>query len=279
MPVDKYIHANDLELHVMDWGGQGRPLVFVHGLSANCRSFDYLAEQLRAKYRVVTYDLRGRGQSAKPPVGYSLKHHAGDLAGMLQHLGLQTVYLAGHSLGAAIAVYFGVHYPNLVQRLVLIDGGIDLPATVLDSIRPSLERLGRVYRSMDEYLQLIRKAPFLSEWNRYIEKSFTYDIMENGHGNMISRVPLHVVQEELVNLPLYPLRELLPRIQCPTLVMRAPKGLLSQWDCLLTPELAAEMVELIPDSRLVEIPGTNHYTIVMGARPETARAIDNFLAK
>lgn len=279
MPEERYITVNDLELHITTWGEAGKPLVFIHGISANGRTFDYLAEQLRGKYRVITYDLRGRGKSSKPAVGYSLDHHARDLKELLQRLDLNSACLAGHSLGAAIAVYFSAHHPQLVERLVLIDGGIDLPPTVLHSIRPSLERLGKVYNSMEEYLQLIQKAPFLKEWNRYIEQAFTYDIMENGHGNLVSRVPLHVVQEEIINLARYPLRDLLPQVKCPTLVLRAPNGLLAEWDCLLTPELAAEMAELIPDSRLVEIPGTNHYTIVLGAKPETARAIDSFLAE
>ncbi len=85
---------------------------------------------------MIAYDLRGRGDSDKPPKGYSLETHVHDLAGILDHFGLRQTVIMGHSLGAAIAVRFATESAERVSRLILVDGGRDLRAEALESIAP-----------------------------------------------------------------------------------------------------------------------------------------------
>src|SRR5262245_7922841 len=111
-----------------------------------------MVEVLTHAYRVVAYDLRGRADSDTPPAGYSLATHGGDLAALLDHLGLRSAVLAGHSLSAAIALRFAVDHPTRVRRLILIDGGLDVRAEVLDSLAPAIARLGMEFPSLDTFL-------------------------------------------------------------------------------------------------------------------------------
>lgn len=67
------------------------------------------------------------------------------------------------------------------------------------------------------------------------------------------------------------------RVASPTLLLRAPDGLLGENDCVMTAEEAAAMANAIPTCRLVEVPGTNHYTILLGEAPVTGREIRAFV--
>ena len=83
--------------------GEGRPLVLVHGVGACIGNWDDVAHRLRPHFRVLRYDLRGHGASGKVAGPYSLPMLADDLAALLDHLGLDRVAVAGHSLGGMIA--------------------------------------------------------------------------------------------------------------------------------------------------------------------------------
>ena len=74
---------------------------------------------LSPEYRVIAYDLRGRGDSDKPDTGYGLEAHGDDLAHLLDHYGLDRAVVVGHSLGAMIALTFAVKRHDRVSRLVL----------------------------------------------------------------------------------------------------------------------------------------------------------------
>lgn len=84
----------------------GRAILCVHGLSANCRSFDRFIPALTgAGHRVVTVDLRGRGHSEiTPPGSYGWDSHVRDLVEIADHYGLQSFDVIGHSTGGFIGM-------------------------------------------------------------------------------------------------------------------------------------------------------------------------------
>jgi pimeloyl-ACP methyl ester carboxylesterase len=67
------------------------------------------------------------------------------------------------------------------------------------------------------------------------------------------------------------------QVRCPTLIVRAPDGLLTATDCLMTREEARAMARAVPRSTLVEVPGTNHYTVLLGKNPKLRAALRRFL--
>jgi pimeloyl-ACP methyl ester carboxylesterase len=272
------VRADGVSLAVHEWPGVGPAVVCVHGLTANHTCWASVADVLSPDYRVIAYDLRGRGNSDKPATGYSLPIHCQDLAGLLDRLGLQRAVIVGHSLGAHIALRFAVALPRRVSKLVLVDGGIDVRPGILDSLAPAIKRLGVEFPSLEAFLQTVRGLPMLAgRWNDYLERYFRYDVETLPGGAVRSKAATHAIEEELTNLRRERLWVYHHQVKCPTLILRAPDGLLTATDCLMTQEEAEAMAHAIPKSRLVVVPNTNHYTVVMGHNPKVKTALRRFL--
>lgn len=270
--------VGDVSLEVREWASDGPAIVCVHGLTANLACWASMVDILWPERRLIAYDLRGRGGSDRPPTGYSLAAHCHDLAGLLDHFGLRQAILMGHSLGAHIALRFAVTSPRRVAKLVLVDGGLDVRAEVLDALAPAIGRLGTEFPSLEAFLERMRALPMLQgRWNDYLERYFRYDAEVLPSGAVRSRAAKHAIEEELANLARERLWVLHHRVRCPTLVFRAPDGLLTPTDCLMTREEAAAMAAAIPRCTLVEVPGTNHYTVLLGRNPRVKRALAAFL--
>ncbi len=277
------VTVDGISLAVNEWPGPGKPdktpaIVCIHGLTANHTCWASMADALSPAYRLIAYDLRGRGESDKPPTGYSLEEHGRDLGRLLDHYGLKKAILMGHSLGAHIALRFAVHQPGRVSRLVLFDGGLDVRAEVLDSLRPAINRLGIEFPSLDMFLGFIRGLPmFEGRWNEYLERYFRYDVETLASGAVRSKAAKQAIEEELGNLERERLWVWHHRVKCPTLIFRAPDGLLTPTDCLMTQEEADAMAAAIPKSRLVVVAHTNHYTVLLGQHPKVKAALRAFL--
>lgn len=96
--------------------GQGSPLILIHGGLLDRRMWDEQVPVFAQSSRVVRYDVRGYGQSQMPKVPYS---DAQDLSELLGFLGIQKASVLGLSLGSAIALDFTLHYPDMVETLLL----------------------------------------------------------------------------------------------------------------------------------------------------------------
>ena len=155
--------------------------------------------------------------------------------------------LIGHSLGAHIALRFAATHPERVAKLVLVDGGIDVRAEVLDSLGPAINRLGVEFPSLDIFLGFVRALPmFAGRWNDYLERYFRYDVedLPAGDGPLQGVAARHRGGDRqpraraALGLP--------PPDQAPTLIFRAPDGLLTPTDCLMTQDEAEAMARAIP---------------------------------
>jgi pimeloyl-ACP methyl ester carboxylesterase len=269
-----------ISLAVAEWPGpaRGAAVVCIHGLTANHTCWASIADVLSPAHRLIAYDLRGRGESDKPETGYSLAHHGDDLLGLLDHFGLKKAVLLGHSLGAGIALRFAALHPERVAKLILVDGGIDVRAEVVDSLRPAIERLGVEFPSLDMFLGFVRMLPmFEGRWNDYLERYFRYDLETLPAGTVRSRVSRPAIEEEVANLARERLWVWHHRVTAPTLILRAPDGLLTATDCLMTQEEAEALAHAIPRAKLVVVPGANHYTVLLAQNPKVKRALQAFL--
>src|SRR5690242_11853594 len=118
---DKFVTANGLRLHYLDYGGVGDSwIVCIHGLTGNAHNFDLLAPHLTPSYRVISIDVRGRGDSEWGPLTeYLPQNYATDLAAMLDAIGVARVNLIGTSMGGVISMMYAGGWPERVERLVL----------------------------------------------------------------------------------------------------------------------------------------------------------------
>ena len=279
-PIMKKVQGDGVQINLAVWEGSGNPVLCIHGITANCRCWDALAGVLAPEYHVMAMDLRGRGQSDKPSQGYSLDYHLKDINCLLNDLGFDRAVIMGHSLGAFIGLAFAAGYPDRTERLILVDGGGDLSPEqfeeIFAGIKPALDRLGQVFPSADAYLNKMKEAPYLHPWSAVIETYCRYELEEVEGGVRTNIDPAHI-QEEAANIRQVKCAPFYPKIQTKVLILRAPKGLLSQKDLLLPEDVVAKMMREIPDARRFDVEGTNHYGIVFQPHEARDRAIREFL--
>lgn len=102
--------------------GAGKPaFVFVHGWTCNHTFFAPQAAHFARRHRVVSVDLRGHGESDKPPGPYPIAAYADDLAYMIEQLSLGQVVAVGHSSGGMTVLQLAAAYPDRVTAIVMVD--------------------------------------------------------------------------------------------------------------------------------------------------------------
>jgi len=283
MPKPKMIKAkgDGIQIQLAIWEGKGRPILCIHGLTANSRFWDCMASALSPQHRVIAMDIRGRGLSDKPNTGYSIERHCRDILALMDDQGLERAVLMGHSLGAFISLVFAAKHPQKVSRLILVDGGGKLSETqmskVFAGIKPSLDRLGKTFPSFKDYVSQMKQAPYLQPWNSYMETYFHYEV-EKVKGGLRSRVHPKHIKEEAKNLGKVDSRQFYKKVTSPTLILRATKGLLAKDDLVLPKDVAERMVRGIPNAKKVDLKGTNHYSILLQPNPVRDRTILDFLS-
>jgi pimeloyl-ACP methyl ester carboxylesterase len=267
--VDRDANVNGITLRCATWGSYTSPertIIMVHGITANSRSFAASAPMLAARgWYVIAPDLRGRGESAKPAHGYGIMYHVEDVLALGDALGLTSLNLVGHSLGAQIVLFLAALHPERVNRLVLVDGGGKTPADAYQTVAATLKRIGQVYPSLDAFLEERRQAP-VYEWNPFWEEYFRYDVAVAADGTAASRMPRHALEQEIGANALLRDDATAALVRAPTLIVRAELGTLGPTTGLiLPPEEAERLRSIIPNCQVVVIPGTNHYTVTLPA--------------
>ncbi|RKR84084.1 pimeloyl-ACP methyl ester carboxylesterase [Mucilaginibacter gracilis] len=118
---NRYTTVNGVELHYVE-GGSGAPLICLPGWPQTWYSFKNVAPKLAEKYRVIVVDIRGMGTSAKPETGYDKKTMAVDIYHLISYLKLPKVHLLGHDIGGMVAMSIAFNFPDVVQKLIVMDG-------------------------------------------------------------------------------------------------------------------------------------------------------------
>src|SRR5580700_312224 len=113
----------NVRLEVLDWGGSGRPLVFIPGLGNTAHVFDDFAPKFTDRYHVYGITRRGFGASSAPATGYEADRLGDDVLAVLDALKLSKPVLAGHSLGGEELSVIGSRHPDRVAGLIYLDAG------------------------------------------------------------------------------------------------------------------------------------------------------------
>jgi pimeloyl-ACP methyl ester carboxylesterase len=119
-----YVERDGVRLYY-EAAGDGPPVLLSHGYSATSRMWRGQVEALSDRYRIITWDMRGHGQSDSPPdpAHYSEAATVGDMAAVLDALGVETAVIGGLSLGGYMSLAFHRAHPRRVRALMLFDTG------------------------------------------------------------------------------------------------------------------------------------------------------------
>lgn len=107
-------------LNHTDSGGEGTPLIIIHGLFGSGDNWRSHRRHWQSNYRVITLDLRNHGQSPHTP-GMSYTAMAGDVLALMDSLGIDSAHLLGHSMGGKVAMSLAREFPKRVQSLIVAD--------------------------------------------------------------------------------------------------------------------------------------------------------------
>ncbi|HEY2165763.1 MAG TPA: alpha/beta fold hydrolase [Jatrophihabitantaceae bacterium] len=236
----------------------GEPIVLLHGLASDSGTWDRAIPGLAERgLRVIAIDLLGHGESDKPATGYLLDDFAASLQAFLVAVDIPSATLCGHSLGGAIAVHFGFHYPEQVRRLVLVSsGGLGrevhpmlrfaalpgAPALLGAAMRPRLIRLYRRPR--------LHRALRLTEDN-------LVNLRRAGHA--LGDVPGRRAFFASLRGVIEPAGQRGSFIEMKYLAQHVPMLIVwSERDGVIPLAHAHAVKEHVPDSRLVVFPGGGH---------------------
>jgi 2-hydroxy-6-oxonona-2,4-dienedioate hydrolase len=121
-PAAKDATVFGYKLHYLE-AGRGEPIILLHGSGGEGARWMPTIQGLAANFRVIAIDQVGFGQSDKPLTIYHSGVFAGFLAQFMKTIGVPKAAIMGQSMGAGVALHLAVHHPEMVERLVLVDGG------------------------------------------------------------------------------------------------------------------------------------------------------------
>ena len=211
-----FIQTNGIQIHYERAGIGQQPFVLCHGITDNGRCFLRLAEYLADRYDVIMTDARGHGLSDKPEAGnYTADHHADDVYGLIQGLGLENPILYGHSMGARTVSRVAAKYPDVPRAVILEDPVFIIP--------PTPEEIAMHDEWFQQFSAEIKRWPTLSEEERLQMAE------EAGHRNWTDAEKLEWARSKTQVSPdvivmgntMGTIPQDFPQITCPVLILKA----------------------------------------------------------
>jgi pimeloyl-ACP methyl ester carboxylesterase len=261
-PVIGQVQIHELRLNYVDWGEAGRrPMVLLHGFSAQARYWDGFAVHMRDSYHVYALDQRGHGDSDWA-ADYGPDRMPADLAAFVDQLGLDRFTIVGHSMGGGVAFRYTADHPDRVERLIIEDSGLPSPERppVINpdnSVQRSLAK--DTFEDEDAVVaHLMRQSPGVGEerlrqvipqWYRRLEDgryTFKFDPA------LRQRLRGAAQDPEEYRRSVTDLRDKLTAFAGPVLLVRGGES------DILSPEAAEETVAAFRDATLVTIPDAGH---------------------
>ena len=206
------LHVHDIDLYY-EVTGKGASLVFIHGLGSSTRDWEQQVPIFSEHYQVITFDVRGHGQSAKPPGPYSIALFASDTAELMKALDIGPAHVVGISMGGMIAFQLAVDAPQRVKSLVIVNSGPELISRTFQEKLAFWQRIAIVQlvgmRKMGEVLgerlfpkpeQAALRQEFIKRWAENDKRAYL-DALRALNGWSVA--------------------DRLSTIDCPTLVMSA----------------------------------------------------------
>jgi esterase len=275
-PASQAIDVNGLRVHYLDWGNPGAPpVVCVHGYTSSAQAFNALARRFHDRCHFVALDVRGHGASAWSPAGaYQYRDQVGDLAAVVDKLGLSRFTLIGTSMGGIIAMAYAGTHPDRLTHLVINDIGPDVEVgsqriTQMVGSRPD------EFGTLDDAMAYRRQiSPIVAGRALDDQRELALGVLrQRPDGRWMWKMdPAYIKQRVKIGPPERPaLWPALQRVTCPTLVVWG-----SDSD-VLSEAQARRMVDTLADGELVTVSGVGHAPTLV--EPAVVTALERFLGR
>jgi pimeloyl-ACP methyl ester carboxylesterase len=247
--------------------GSGPVVVLANGLGGTYEAFRHVYSALGDRYRVLCWDYRGLYDSAPPSDHGTLtvRHQCDDLERLLDHEKVDRAIFVGWSMGVQVNFEFWRHRRDRMDGIIAINGTYGRPfdtamssrvvryviPTLLKAIKAQSDLVGKATRAVVGWRGLVTMAQRFGMVSKTLDTEAFRDVAEG-----FKRVDWSIYSELLRRLGEHDARDLLPTIDCPTLIITGDK------DMITPPVTAARMHRSITGSRLVVIEGGTHYTPV-----------------
>jgi non-heme chloroperoxidase len=266
---------SSVRLEVLDWGGTGRPLLFV-GCYLTAHAFDDIAPKLAEHFRVYAVTRRGVGASDRPPTGYDPQQRAGDILKVMETLRLDKPILVGHSCGGWVLHTIGAEHPERVGGLAYLDGAEDPTLKVSDYPAPPATDPAnppKPVRGLSPsvvFPEAERREMAERPLDAAIRKAILQDHIVKPDYSRI-RVPVLAIYRTTTlqqALDVYPPQNETERARLFQLYA-ATRGMLEKWQ--------ADLRAGVPHVRIVELPGANLY-MFLSNEADVIRELRGFAA-
>jgi N-formylmaleamate deformylase len=233
-----YVVANGVKIHFLEYGEEGPTVLLLPGITTPAILWGFVSERIATYTRVIALDNRGRGLSdQRPGLSYRLEDYAADAAGVIDTLALNNVIVLGHSMGARIGLRLAAQYPQLLSRLILADPPVSGPGR-----RPYPSPLQQYFDNID---RILAGDPGPSRGIYTAEQErLRYEWIATCSKEAVAETHRHFHDEDIFAL--------MPRVQCPTLLLYAGKG-----DTIRDAE-ADEIVSRIPNAAKRKLENVGH---------------------
>jgi 3-oxoadipate enol-lactonase len=240
------IRTGDIETYY-EISGQGAPLFFIHGLGSSTRDWEYQEPILKKHFKVITYDVRGHGQTDKPKGPYSIGQFSTDAAELIKALELGPVHLVGVSMGGMIGFQLAIDRPELLKSLTVVNSG---PQVIFNKLSEKMMLWTRLFIVKILGMRMVGRKLSREMFPDPGQDEFRQKVINRWAENE-KRCYLDSIRA-LVG---WSVVDKLKDIKCPTLEIRG--------DHDKTPvSVSDEQLALIPGARRIVVVGSRHATPV-----------------
>ncbi|MCH7626753.1 MAG: alpha/beta hydrolase [Chloroflexi bacterium] len=275
VPQDKYVNANGMRFHYLEWGDpSGPPLMLLHGFAQTCHSWDFVALSLCDRYRVIVLDQRGHGDSDWAPDGdYTPETQQKDIAAIVGELGMGQFKLMGLSMGGRNSFTYTANNPEQVKALVIVDAGPENQRAGSTNIRSFVTQEDELDSVEDFVNRVLKFNPRRAR--EQVRGSLLHNLKQLPSGKWTWKYDkiLRSPDRRMGGDPEMTKRlwGYIESLQCPTMVVRGENS------DVIALDTANEMHERIPNGRLVTVEKAGH--LVMGDNPSGfLAAVNGFFA-
>ena len=229
-------------------GGKGFPIVFVSGGGIlDRRGWDNQFETFAKTFRVIRYDIRGIGKSARPDGPFS---HSEDLYALLTFFKIKRAHVVGLSVGGAIAIDFAIEHPEIADRLILVAPGLSSDAKSDPNLQ-SLAAISSMVKTdgIEHVIQLTLDAPFVLSKENAGGRKKVREIYLDNRDVFEAGFPLYTLWQPIHPPP----EERFANIRAPVLIIRGDR------DNASYSSMTERISKGIPQAKTVVIPGGTHF--------------------